>query len=60
MSNMSYCRYQNTLSDLRECRSAMAESSDPWQGLSKEESAALTKLVRLCRQIGEELIETPG
>ena len=28
MSNMSYCRFRNTLNDLRDCMAAMAEMPD--------------------------------
>ena len=45
MGNMSYCRFQNTLTDLRECEESITEE------LSTEEHKARTKLVKVCRQI---------
>lgn len=52
MSNMSYCRFQNTLSDLRECESVLDEAynfSDI--DLSTEESHALKRLITVCQSI---------
>jgi hypothetical protein len=45
MSNMSYCRFQNTLQDLRDCNDHL------WDDLSEDEETARQKLVKLCRQI---------
>jgi len=44
---MSYCRFQNTLQDLRDCRDNMDGD------LTTEESAAKEKLVELCREIAQ-------
>ena len=56
MSNMSYCRFQNTLSDLRDCYEHIEDDD-----LSKEEDRARKNLVNLCRDIldvlGYEVIE---
>lgn len=46
MSNMSYCRFQNTLADLRECYEAMEETD-----LSKEEEKARAGIIKLCQKI---------
>lgn len=58
MSNMGYCRFQNTLPDLRDC----ADYLDPDEELSEEESRARKRLVKLCIQIatsyGEDYEET--
>ena len=45
-SNMSYCMFQNTLSDLRDCFESL---NDPT--LSPEELSARNDLVELCRRI---------
>ena len=52
MSNMSYCRFRNTLDDLRDCYDEMAfeDTSD----LSAEEDKAMRCLIRLCRDIAQE------
>lgn len=47
MSNMGYCRFQNTLSDLRDCFEALQDEST----LSPEEFSAAERLVELCQDI---------
>lgn len=47
MSNMSYCRFQNTLSDLADCQDAM----DDTDNLSFEERLARWHLIRRCCEI---------
>jgi hypothetical protein len=57
MSNMSYCRFQNTLSDLRDCQSFLSEFLDidsAEKELSSEEFKAMKKLITLCKQIAKE------
>ena len=49
MSNMSYCRYQNTLRDLEDCYDVMED--DP---KSQEERSARLALIRLCCNIARE------
>ena len=44
---MSYCRFQNTLIDLRDCESALWEDEE----LSKEEKKAKKELIELCSEI---------
>lgn len=56
MSNMSYCRFTNTLSALRDCAETMADfwSDDVAEAeLSPEEFKAMKKLVKLCKQIAD-------
>ena len=48
MANMSYCRFRNTLQDLRDCYYNMDDS------LTGEEFHAREALVELCKSIGEE------
>lgn len=47
MSNMSYCRFQNTVNDLQDCADAIEETDD----LSPEEARARIRLIKLCQQI---------
>lgn len=47
--NMSYCRFENTLRDLRDCFDAMNE--DDMDDLSQYEAEAKDKLIALCRTI---------
>jgi hypothetical protein len=44
MGNMHYCRFQNTLSDLRDCY-------DDWDTESEEEEKARERLLKLCKKI---------
>lgn len=53
MSNMSYCRFENTLADLRDC----AENIHDVDDLSHDELRARKQLIALCRQIVEETTE---
>lgn len=46
MANMSYCRFQNTLQDLRVCEENMGSTV-----LSDAESRARRRLVKLCKRI---------
>ena len=48
MSNMSYCRFQNTLRDLEDCRCHLNIPND---SLSDEEAAARKALLELCIDI---------
>lgn len=52
MSNMSYCRFQNTLKDLRDCAEALEEIGDNLVELSKEEARAAAALIAVCQEIG--------
>ena len=47
MSNMSYCRFENTLNDLRDCMDNMDSTSD----LSEREASARERLIKLCEEI---------
>lgn len=47
MSNMSYCRFQNTLIELRVCGDAIEER----EKLSVEEKEARKWMIRLCAEI---------
>lgn len=45
MPNMSYCRFENTLSNLRECLAHMDDK------VSDSEQRAREKLIALCQEI---------
>lgn len=49
MANMSYCRFRNTLGDLRDCFDNMEEPIG-----SREEARARRNLVELCETISNE------
>lgn len=46
MSNMSYCRFQNTLNDLMECEQHFQDDD-----LSDDEKEARDRLLKLCEDI---------
>lgn len=45
MSNMSYCKFQNTLNDLEDCYDTIGDQ------LSPDEERARKKLIDLCEKI---------
>ena len=49
MANMSYCRFENTLSDLSDCKEAL----DNGEELSSREAEKAKALLALCREIAE-------
>lgn len=51
MSNMSYCRFQNTSNDLSACQGALEELFEGTKRLSPEELAAAKQLVETCADI---------
>ena len=51
MSNMSYCRFENTLGDLRDC----AQNLGAEKPLSVDEARARKFLVRICAEILQDL-----
>ena len=53
MSNMSYCRFQNTLSDLYDCFEFNGEDLEENDNLSEEETAARLRILLLCRKVTE-------
>jgi len=50
MSNMSYCRFQNTLQDLRDCLEHISDKD-----VSEEEEKARARLINVCRDIIDEV-----
>lgn len=51
MANMGYCRFQNTLSDLYDCESALHET--PFEELSEDEQRACRKMYKACKMFIE-------
>jgi len=49
MSNMSYCRFENTLSDLLECYDNMDDDD-----LSETEARCRIRLIQTCRNMLED------
>lgn len=47
--NMAYCRFQNTLQDLRDCQEHMDDDD-----LSEEERDAREELIDVCWRIAQE------
>lgn len=53
---MSYCRFNNTILDLLDCRNAMAGEDSYYLSrtdLSEEEAHSMDQLIRLCRKIAQ-------
>jgi len=46
MSNMNYCRFENTLEDLRDCYYHIYD-----EDLSESEKEAKLKLMKLCEKV---------
>jgi len=55
MSNMSYCRFENTSDDLFDCLNAMQDASTlEIMDLSEEETRSMNRMRRLCERFLEE------
>jgi hypothetical protein len=52
MANMSYCRFVNTLQDLRDCYEHMDD-----EDLSEAEQKARVRLVTLCQRIADDYFD---
>lgn len=50
MSNMAYCRFENTVNDLANCEDNMGETLD----MSVSERHARAELIVICKRIAEE------
>lgn len=57
MSNMSYCKFRNTLPDLQDCANTLYDSDGDLSDLSEEEQRAAQALIRLCREIADDFSE---
>lgn len=49
MPNMSYCRFENTFNDLKDCLTSMENEDE----LSESEQKFKEKLIKLCSTISE-------
>jgi len=56
MSNMSYCRFENTLHDLRDCLDALRDYSatELMEDASQYEKPAIVQLIKVCKEISDE------
>ncbi len=59
MSNMSYCRFENTLSDLKDCFDALEDAGSASEYIesqmpSWEEAISIKSLLRLCQEMVDE------
>lgn len=52
MSNMSYCRFSNTLADLEDCRDSLDDT--PPEELSDGELAAFNRMVQVMKDFLED------
>ena len=57
MSNMSYCRFQNTLYDLQDCADAIEMGESTGEDISSSELSALMEMRDLCEYIVGNLSE---
>lgn len=57
--NMSYCRFENTLSDLNDCESALDDfvNNDENSISSERERSKAKQLIELCRYIADNYSE---
>lgn len=53
MANMGYCRFNNTLSDLEDCRDALREGNIS----SLAEKRKAERLLKVCREIADNFDE---
>jgi hypothetical protein len=51
MPNMSYCRFENTLRDLQDCKEALDEQGVERIVASDYEKPNVRKLIELCKDI---------
>ncbi len=54
MANMSYCRFQNTVPDLRDCYEALMDIYEISELDSPDEEGAAKRLIKLCQEIARE------
>jgi hypothetical protein len=52
--NQSYCRFHNTLLDLRECAEVLDELEGSLTTLSEEEAKAAKRLIQVCKDITDQ------
>ena len=57
MSNMSYCRFENTAKDLQDCFDHLDDDVDELS--SDYERKGRERLIKLCKRIAEDYCEEP-
>lgn len=57
MANMSYCRFENTLSALQDCYEALNNFEAEDKDLNEYELRAKKRLLALCKSIAEDYDE---
>ncbi len=56
--NMSHCRFENTLSDLDDCRGALSDMrEEPGKELSERELRCAKRLLALCKEITQDVMD---
>lgn len=60
MSNMSYCRFENTYNDLVDCYHALNSEEGEDKNLSKDEKIHKDKLIKLANKIARDHAEDYG
>lgn len=58
MSNMSYCRFENTVSDMRDCLDAMLDENFDFSELNETEKVAIEEMECMIDEFKENLILT--
>lgn len=51
--NMSYCRFHNTLADLKDCEEALYNSEE----LTEDETKSAKRLLKICENISNDFTE---
>lgn len=56
---MSYCRFENTYNDLKECYDVLCENDieDLEKEANQYEKPYIKKLIKLCREIANDFVE---
>lgn len=58
MSNMSYCRFENTVQDMQDCINALDEGLNDLEAMMRsasswQEAHAMKRFIELCREVAE-------
>ena len=57
MSNMSYCRFENTLKDMNDCLDALIEGKVDLNDMSKEEKDAMINMIDCCDDLKSYIVD---
>ena len=52
--NMSYCRFENTLADLRDCEEALDNGAEQSEEMSDIEKSSMLNLISMCGRVYDE------